>query len=104
MVYRLAMTTASGTTHRFTTLKVALFERAVTFYEFARYVKINPARLSAIEEGFTRPTFDEAARLAKALDLTIDDLLAPVAEVELVPLQIEPAGETRHRQKDRLPR
>ena len=95
--------TVASTTHRFTALKVARLDRGLALFDLARRVRVSPARVAAIEEGWTRPTAEEIARLADAFAMTVDDLLAPVTDVEMVPLRVEPSTEARRRVKDRRP-
>lgn len=68
---------------RLTTMKLCRFERGVMQLDLAKRADITYRRLSEIENGEARPQPDELERIAAALDVPLDALLAE-AEVASV--------------------
>jgi transcriptional regulator with XRE-family HTH domain len=64
---------------RFTSLKLCRFERGVMQFVLARRADIAWGRLSAIENGDAQAQPDELQRIAAALDVPLDALVASAA-------------------------
>ena len=64
---------------RITSLKLCRFERGVMQFVLARRADIAWGRLSAIENGDAQAQPDELQRIAAALDVPLDALVASAA-------------------------
>jgi transcriptional regulator with XRE-family HTH domain len=65
-----------GSPMRLTSMKLCRFERGVMQNVLARRADIAWGRLSAIENGFAEARLDELQRIAAALQVPLDALLA----------------------------
>ncbi len=61
-------------------LRVLRAERRITQLALARKTRINPTRISFIENGHVDPTPDERDRLARALKTEVAELFPPADE------------------------
>ena len=73
-----------STKHESNRLRVFRAEQRMTQFALSRKSRINPTRISFIENGHVEPTLDEQERIARALKAPVGDVFPAYAPAEAV--------------------